>query len=89
MKLQQNTLDMDSAQIEMKSALEKAGEEHEKRVKLVCTRIRAIVKTILLWLRKIFRPDNILLPNAIPPLFEQNKRLTDCDTYVRCASNKK
>ena len=46
-KLQQNTLDMDSVQIEMKSALEKAGEEHEKRVKLVRTRVRAIVKTLI------------------------------------------
>lgn len=51
MKLQQNTLDMDSAQIEMRSALEKAGEEHEKRVKLVRTRVHTIVKTVFLWLR--------------------------------------
>ena len=46
-KLQQNNLDMDSVQIEMKCALEKAGEEHEKRVKLVRTRVRAIVKTLI------------------------------------------
>ena len=43
MILQQNTLETDSEQTEMKSVLDRASEEHKKRVKQVCTYVRTYV----------------------------------------------